>query len=62
MCAANDVNIVSIALRPTVRRGDDRAGVVHGDRIGLRAADIQPDLHRPAPEWEAASFAAHISP
>ena len=32
------------------------------DGVGLRAADIQPDLHRPTSLWEAAASTTRISP
>jgi hypothetical protein len=41
---------------------DDPAEVVHGDGIGLRAPDIQPDLHRPTSLRKAAPITAYISP
>ena len=41
---------------------DDRSAGVDGDGIRLRAADVEPDLHRPTSLREAASFTADISP
>ena len=53
-------------IRAPARReahaADDRAAGVDGDGIRLRAADVQPDLHRPTSLREAAWFTARISP
>jgi hypothetical protein len=53
-------------IRSPARRepypADDRSGRIDGDGVGLRAADVEPDLHRPASPWKAAGSCANISP